>query len=137
MGGTAVTLDMSKAQPLNAGGVTLDMSKATALPTQWDAQQEQSHQNRLSMLAGLTGMPTPNMSEQDKASFEQGKAAGAVSVPLVAGCGPGPAAALGGGYALPPALPRPGVCGHALAAHQPTLPPIPQLRPQHITQRTA
>src|SRR5258708_33377196 len=104
MGGTAVTLDMSNAHPLNAGGVTLDMSKATALPTQWDAQQEQSHQNRLSMLAGLTGMPTPNMSEQDKASFEQGKAAGAVSVPLVAGEEGGRRAHLSGVRALEHAL---------------------------------
>jgi len=91
MGEPAVTLDMSKAQPLDAGAVTLDMSKAVPLPgqqpplSQWDAQQEEGHQNRLSLLAGLTGMPTPNMSEQDKVSFERGKAAGAISVPLVAG----------------------------------------------------
>jgi hypothetical protein len=36
-------------------------------------------------VAGLTGMPTPNMTDQDKASFERGKAAGAVSVPAVTG----------------------------------------------------
>ena len=53
--------------------------------SQWDREQEQGHQLRLSALAGLTGMPTPNMSDQDRASFQQGKAAGAVSVPLVAG----------------------------------------------------
>ena len=51
----------------------------------WDAEQEQEHQTRMSALAGLTGMPTPNMSEQDKESFQQGKAAGAISVPVVAG----------------------------------------------------
>jgi hypothetical protein len=38
-----------------------------------------------SAVSGLTGMPTPNMSDQDRASFERGKMAGAVSVPLVAG----------------------------------------------------
>jgi hypothetical protein len=83
----AVTLDMSKAQPIAAApAVTLDMSKAQPInqPSQWDAAQEAGHQNRLSALAGLTRMPTPNMSEQDKASFEQGKMAGAVSVPAVA-----------------------------------------------------
>lgn len=37
------------------------------------------------MVSGLTGMPTPNMTEQDKVSFERGKAAGAFSVPVVAG----------------------------------------------------
>ena len=36
-------------------------------------------------VSGLTGIPTPNMSAEDKAEFEQGKAAGAVSVPVVAG----------------------------------------------------
>jgi hypothetical protein len=36
------------------------------------------------LVSGLTGMPTPNMTAQDRTSFAQGKAAGAVSVPLVA-----------------------------------------------------
>jgi hypothetical protein len=34
-------------------------------------------------------MPTPNMSAEDRAQFERGKAAGAVSVPLVAGAATG------------------------------------------------
>jgi len=50
------------------------------------ANPEQAASNTRQMLvSGLTGMPTPNMTEQDRASFERGKAAGAVSVPLVAG----------------------------------------------------
>ena len=53
-------------------------------------EQEASNTRQMA-LAGLTGMPTPNMSEADKASFEQGKAAGAVSVPVVAAAvGSGP-----------------------------------------------
>lgn len=46
--------------------------------------EEQASQTRQMAVSGLTGMPTPNMSAQDKAEFEQGKAAGAVSVPVVA-----------------------------------------------------
>lgn len=50
------------------------------------ANPEQDASNTRQMLvSGLTGMPTPNMTEQDKASFERGKMAGAVSVPVVAG----------------------------------------------------
>lgn len=120
-----VTLDMSQAQPIQAAPVTLDMSKATPLPgqqppvSQWDAQQEQGHQNRLSALAGLTGMPTPNMSDEDKAQFEQGKAAGAVSVPVVAGAVATPAALGAGVNALLPAVTR-GVVGvTAWAAQHP------------------
>lgn len=40
---------------------------------------------RQMLVAGMTGMPTPNMTAADRASFETGKAAGAVSVPVVAG----------------------------------------------------
>lgn len=46
---------------------------------------EQASQTRQMLVSGLTGMPTPNMSAEDRASFEKGKAAGAVSVPVVAG----------------------------------------------------
>jgi hypothetical protein len=51
--------------------------------------EEQASQNLQSMVSGLTGMPTPNMSAGDRAQFERGKAAGAVSVPLVAGAATG------------------------------------------------
>jgi len=82
------TIDLSAGLVPNAAPGAVDIS-AGLVPkpavSQWDAQQEEGHQNRLSALAGLTGMPTPNMSEQDKVSFERGKAAGAISVPLVAG----------------------------------------------------
>jgi hypothetical protein len=56
-------------------------AKANAAANPEDA----ASQTRQMAVAGLTGMPTPNMSEADKASFEQGKAAGAISVPVVAG----------------------------------------------------
>lgn len=46
---------------------------------------EDASQTRQMLVSGLTGMPTPNMTEQDKASFERGKMAGAISVPAVAG----------------------------------------------------
>jgi hypothetical protein len=59
---------------------------------------EQASQTRQSMVSGLTGMPTPNMSAEDRAQFERGKAAGAVSVPVVAG-------AATGGTAIAEALP--------------------------------
>jgi hypothetical protein len=50
------------------------------------------------LVSGLTGMPTPNMTEQDRQNFERGKAAGAVSVPIVAG-------ATVGATALPEVVP--------------------------------
>ncbi len=50
------------------------------------------------LVAGLTGMPTPNMTAEDRQSFERGKAAGAVSVPIVAG-------ATAGATALPEVVP--------------------------------
>src|SRR5260370_42625400 len=50
---------------------------------------EQASQTRQLLVSGLTGMPTPNMTPEDRAQFEKGKAAGAVSVPVVAGATPG------------------------------------------------
>jgi len=47
--------------------------------------EEDASNTRQMLVSGLTGMPTPNMTAQDKASFERGKMAGAVSVPAVAG----------------------------------------------------
>jgi hypothetical protein len=47
--------------------------------------EDQASKNRQMMVSGMTGMPTPNMTDADKASFERGKAAGAISVPVVAG----------------------------------------------------
>ena len=46
---------------------------------------EKASQTRQMLVSGLTGMPTPNMTAEDRAQFAQGKAAGAISVPVVAG----------------------------------------------------
>jgi hypothetical protein len=65
----------------------LEQQTAKATPSglpQADPAQEASNTRQM-LVSGLTGMPTPNMTEQDKASFARGKAAGAVSVPIVAG----------------------------------------------------
>lgn len=57
-----------------------------AAKQQAEANPAQEASNTRQMLvSGLTGMPTPNMTEQDRQNFEAGKAAGAVSVPVVAG----------------------------------------------------
>jgi len=71
---------------------------------------EQASKTRQMMVSGLTGMPSPVMNEQDKAEFEQGKAAGAVSVPIVAGTTLGVGQIYAGAHALVPALTR-GVVG--------------------------
>ncbi len=47
--------------------------------------EEKASQLRQSLVSGLTGMPTPNMTPEDREQFEKGKAAGAISVPVVAG----------------------------------------------------
>lgn len=50
------------------------------------ANPEQAASNaRQSMVAGMTGLPTPNMTPQDREQFAEGKAAGALTVPAVAG----------------------------------------------------
>jgi hypothetical protein len=48
------------------------------------SQADEASETRQMLVSGLTGMPTPNMTAADRTSFAQGKAAGAVSVPLVA-----------------------------------------------------
>ncbi len=81
----------AQAQPPSQAAPASNLSPLEQLeqmqPTQQTkANPEQEASNTRQMLvSGFTGMPTPNMTEQDKASFESGKAAGAVSVPLVAG----------------------------------------------------
>jgi hypothetical protein len=54
--------------------------------------EEKASQTRMNAVAGMTGMPTPNMSADDRASFEHGKAAGAVSNAAIIGAGAGGAA---------------------------------------------
>src|ERR1700733_2831252 len=44
--------------------------------------QDQSDTRQM-LVSGLTGMPTPNMTDADKASFANGKAAGAGSATLL------------------------------------------------------
>jgi hypothetical protein len=64
-------------------------TKATAKPSQPSTldSPDQASQHRMSAVAGLTGMPTPNMNESDRKEFETGKAAGAVSNAAVASVG--------------------------------------------------
>jgi hypothetical protein len=77
----------ASASTVAAGGNPFD----DPLPSEKAEQQaktnpEQAASNTRQMLvSGLTGMPTPNMTDADKASFENGRAAGAISVPAVAG----------------------------------------------------
>src|SRR5438552_13653395 len=65
--------------------------KPQAAPQQ--TPEDQASQTRQMLVSGLTGLPTPNMNDADKASFARGKAAGAVSVPVVAGATLGATAA--------------------------------------------
>ncbi len=65
--------------------------------------EEQASQTRQMLISGLTGMPTPNMTAEDRANFEKGKAAGAVSVPVVAA---GTAGLTAISEALPSVLPH-------------------------------
>jgi len=45
--------------------------------------EETASDTRQMLVSGLTGMSTPNMTDADKASFEQGKAAGAGTATLL------------------------------------------------------
>jgi hypothetical protein len=56
---------------------------------QQNPEQDASNTRQM-MVSGLTGMPTPNMNAADRASFEQGKAAGAITAGAVV-----PASAIG------------------------------------------
>ena len=89
MSSRPITLDMSTSVPVKP--VTLDMS--TSVPLTKPSAEDQASQTRQMLVGGLTGMPTPNMTAADRASFERGKAAGAVSVPIVAGAALGATAA--------------------------------------------
>jgi hypothetical protein len=106
MSSRPVTLDMSTSVPVKP--VTLDMS--TSIPLNKASAEDQASQTRQMLVSGLTGMPTPNMTADDRASFERGKAAGAVSVPAVAGAVATPAVLSAGVNALLPAVTR-GVVG--------------------------
>jgi len=72
------------APPSQPSGSPLDqLLAAPAAPA--NAPEQDASNTRQMLVSGLTGMPTPNMTVADKESFERGKAAGAVSVPVVAG----------------------------------------------------
>src|SRR5438552_11791704 len=68
-----------------------DVQKQQGAPKK--SSEDDASQTRQMLVSDLTGMPTPNMTEADKTSFAKGKAAGAVSVPLVAGATLGATAA--------------------------------------------
>ena len=83
------TLEQSSAPQPQQGEVPglpagYKLESSTSASTQ-QTPEDQASQTRQMLVSGLTGMPTPNMTDADKASFERGKAAGAASVPLVAG----------------------------------------------------
>lgn len=91
MGSTGIDLSagmIPRQQPQQQQG-SIDLS-AGLLPK---SQADQASETRQMLVSGLTGMPTPNMTAQDRQSFEAGKAAGAVSVPAVASATLGGAAA--------------------------------------------
>jgi hypothetical protein len=82
----------SSSAPTGSMEAMFEKAAADAATSEQTAQQkpvlspeEQASQTRQMLVSGLTGLPTPNMSAEDRASFEKGKAAGAVSVPVVAG----------------------------------------------------
>ena len=80
-----------------------EATKADSLTTPVLSPEEQASQTRQMLVSGLTGIPTPNMTTEDRAGFEKGKAAGAVSVPAVAGAATGLTAI---SEALPAVLPH-------------------------------
>ena len=73
--------DLSPIEQLALMGQPNQQPTSTPTPTPDDA----ASQTRQMLVSGLTGMPTPNMTDADRASFQRGKAVGAVSVPIVAG----------------------------------------------------
>ena len=102
--------ETATAQPANQATATAQQTATTsanydALAKQAENEIQQS-QTRQSMVAGLTGMPTPNMSDADKATFEKGKAAGAVSNVAATG-------AMAGGAGIDAVLPA--VLPHTVA----------------------
>jgi hypothetical protein len=93
-------LEQMQGQPQQAAPAQPKLSPLDQLEQQ-QAQPQSAAQSpddkasntRQMLVSGLTGMPTPNMTDADKASFAKGKAAGAVSVPVVAGATLGATAA--------------------------------------------
>jgi hypothetical protein len=102
---------VSSSAPTGSMEAMFEKAAADAATSEQTAQQnkpvlspeEQASQTRQMLVSGLTGLPTPNMSAEDRASFEKGKAAGAVSVPVVAGATTGASAVA---EVLPSVLPH-------------------------------
>jgi len=96
--------------PANFQGWDTASNPPQSLPAnfnQWDQQSADSGQatsddeasrTRQMLVSGLTGLASPVMTDQEKQQFEQGKAAGAISVPAVA-------AVTAGATALPEVAP--------------------------------
>src|SRR5215472_9094943 len=87
-------------QPTQASNIDPSDVQVTTLPPGYTIEQpDKASETRQMLVSGLTGMPTPNMNADDRASFQRGKAAGAVSVPAVAAATTGAslAAELGAG----------------------------------------
>jgi hypothetical protein len=80
-------------------------------PSQQTNQEDEASNTRQMLVSGLTGMPTPNMNDADRASFQRGKAAGALSVPAVA------AATLGATEIGAALAPNYGTVGGAVMTH--------------------
>lgn len=59
-------------------------SSSGGAPPNLSPEEEQSRTRQM-LVSGLTGMPSGVMTPQEQTQFQQGKAAGAISVPLVAG----------------------------------------------------
>jgi hypothetical protein len=109
-GGVATDQTTSAANPPSTKTASADpftvfggTAQASTPAQSGPSPDEQASQTRQMLVSGLTGMPTPNMSDEDKKSFARGKAAGAVSVPVVAGAATG-ATALA--EAVPSVLPH-------------------------------
>jgi hypothetical protein len=85
---TAGSSTTPQAAPATTGNIFQQLAEGSYkdpnTPPPTSAEDDASNTRQM-LVSGLTGMPTPNMTEQDKAQFEQGRAAGAVSVPAVAG----------------------------------------------------
>jgi len=81
----------SNLSPLELLGQDVQKQQQQQAPA--SSTEDQASQTRQMLVSGLTGLPTPNMTDADKASFARGKAAGAISVPVVAGATLGATAA--------------------------------------------
>jgi hypothetical protein len=86
-------------QHLSDNGNPFDVPLDSEIAEQKQAEARQANpeqyasDTRQMLVSGLTGMPTPNMTDADRASFASGKAAGALSVPVVTGATVGATAA--------------------------------------------